>query len=90
MDLCSGPSPKGGWSLRFCINFKKLENWTIKDAYLLCHIDETLNSLQGSQWFSVLDLKSGYWQVKMDEEIKLLIMFIMWLVGFYKCDRMPF
>ena len=53
-------------SLRFCIDVRKLNNWTIKDAYSLPHIDETLNSLQGSQWFSLLNLKSGYWQVEMD------------------------
>ena len=51
-------------SLRFCIDLRKLNNWTIKDAYLLPHIDETLDSLQGSQWFSSLNLKLGYWQVQ--------------------------
>ena len=35
-------------SLRFCTDLRKLNNQTIKDAYLLPHIDETLNSLQGS------------------------------------------
>ena len=61
-------------SLRFYINLRKLNNQTIKDTYLLPHTDETLNSLQGSQWFS-LDLKSGYWHVKMDEESKPLTAF---------------
>ena len=46
--------------LRFCIDFRKLNNQIVKDAYLLPQIDETLDSLQGSQWFSSLDLKSGY------------------------------
>ena len=36
-------------SLRSCIDLRKLNNWTIKDAYSLPHIDETLDSLQGSQ-----------------------------------------
>ena len=54
----------------FCIDLRKLNNWTVKDAYLLPQIEETLDSLQGSQWFSSLDLKSGYWQVEMDEESK--------------------
>ena len=49
--------------LRFCIDLRKLNEWTIKDAYSLPWIDETLDSLQGSQWFSSLNLKSGYWQV---------------------------
>ena len=57
------------------LTFRKLNNQTIKDTYLLPHIDETLDSLQGSQWFSSLDLKLGYWQVKIDEESKPLTAF---------------
>ena len=77
-------------SLRFCIDLQKLNNWTIKDAYSLHHTDETLDSLQGSQWFSSLDLKSGYWQAEMDEESKPLTMFTMGPFGFYMCKRMSF
>ena len=77
-------------SLRFCIDLRKLNNWTIKDAYLLPHIDETIDSLQGSQWFSLLDLKLGYWQVEMDVESKPLTAFTMGPLGFYECKRMPF
>ena len=44
--------------LRFCIDLRKLNNQTIKDAYLLPHIDETLDSLQGSQWFSLTQPES--------------------------------
>ena len=57
---------------------------------MLSHIDKTHNSLQGSQWFSSLDLKSGYWQVEMDEESKPLTMFTIGPLGFYECDQMPF
>ena len=77
-------------SLRFCIDLRKLNNWTIKDAYLLPHIDKTLDSLQGSQWSSSLNLKLGYWQVKMDEESKPLTVFTVGLLGFYECERMLF
>ena len=77
-------------SLRFCIDLRKLNNWTVKDAYLLPHIDETLDSLQGSEWSSSLNLKSGYWQVKMDEESKPLTAFTLGPLGFYECERMPF
>ena len=62
----------------------------MKDAYLLPQISKTLDSLQGSQRFSSLDLKSGYWQVKMDEESKPLTAFTVGLLGFYECKRMPF
>ena len=67
--------------LRFCIDLRKLNNWTVKDAYSLPWIDKTLDSLQGSQWFSSLDLKSGYWQVEMDEESKPLTAFTVGAVG---------
>ena len=77
-------------SLRFCTDLRKLNNWTIKDAYSLPHIDEIHNSLQGSQCFSSLDLKSGYWQVKMDEESKPLPAFTIGLLGIYECDQIPF
>ena len=63
---------------------------SVKDAYLLPWIDETCDSLQGSQWFSSLNLKSGYWQVEMDEESKPLTTFTVGLLGFYECKRMPF
>ena len=75
-------------SLRFCIDLRKLNNQTIKDAYSLPHIDETCDSLQGSKWFSSLNLKSGYWQVKMDEESKPLTAFTVWPLGFCECKRM--
>ena len=84
------PVWKKDGGLRFCINLRKLNNQTVKDAYSLPWIDETLDSLQGSQWFSSLNLKSGYWQVKMDEESKPLTAFSVGQLGFYECKRMPF
>ena len=90
MGKCSGVGSKKDSGLRFCIDLRKLNEQTIKDAYSLPQIDETLDSLQGSQWFSSLDLKSGYWQVKMDEESKPLMAFTVGPLGFYECKRMPF
>ena len=48
---------KNNGSLRFCIDFRKLNNQTVMDAYSLPHIDETNDSLQDSQWFSSFYLK---------------------------------
>ena len=76
--------------LRFCIDLRKLDNQTIKDAYSLPYINETLNSLQVSQGFLLLDLKSGYWQVEMDEDSKPLTTFTVGPLGFSECDRIPF
>ncbi|GBN63414.1 Retrovirus-related Pol polyprotein from transposon 297 [Araneus ventricosus] len=57
-------------STRFCVDYRKLNEITIKDGYPLPLIDDTLDALNGSQWFSTLDLKSGYWQVEIQPEDK--------------------
>ena len=49
-----------------------------------------LDSLNGTVWFTSLDLKSGYWQVEMEEGCKALTSFTFRPLGFYECDRMPF
>ena len=54
-------------TLRFCIDYRGLNSVTKKDAYPLPRIDSCLDALTGSQWFSTLDLASGYWQVAMEE-----------------------
>ena len=77
-------------SLRFCIDLCKLNARTIKDAYSLPHIDETLDCLGGAIIFTSLDLKSGYWQVEMEEESNPLTAFTVGPLGFYECEHMPF
>lgn len=77
-------------SLRFCLDLRRINNLTIRDAYNLPRIEETLHSLQGSCWFSALDLKSGYWQVELAEEDKCKTAFTVGPLGFWECNRMPF
>ena len=56
-------------------------------AYLELQKPDCLN---GSQWFTSLDLKAGYWQVQLDEDSKPLTAFTVGPSGFCECERMPF
>ena len=49
-----------------------------------------MDCLNGAEWFSSLDLISGYWQVEMDEDSKALTAFTFGPLGFYECECMPF
>ena len=53
---------------RFCVDYRKLNHFTVKDSYPLPKIDEAIDSLSGSAYFCTLDLASGYWQVPMDDD----------------------
>lgn len=57
-------------TIRFCVDYRKLNAVTKKDSYPLPRIDDILDQLLGNSWFSTLDLKSGYWQVKIRSEDK--------------------
>ena len=53
---------------RMVINYKRLNDNTIDDAYNIPNKQEWINRIQGSKYFSKFDLKAGFWQVKMAEE----------------------
>ena len=57
-------------SLRFCIDFRRLNSLTIKDSHPLPRICETLESLAGTAHYTTIDMNSKFWQVPMDDESK--------------------
>lgn len=77
-------------SLRFCIDFRKLNKRTVKDAYALPRIDETIDCLSGSKFFSRLDLRSAYWNCGIKESDKFMTAFNLGPLGFYEWNRLPF
>ena len=58
----------GSW--RFCVDYRKVNLVTCRDAYPLPRIDSTLDTLAGATLFTTLDLATGYWQVEIKEEDK--------------------
>ena len=77
-------------SLRFCIDFRKLNSLTVKDSHPLPHICETLESLAGAAHYSTFDMNSGFWQVPMSPESKQYTAFTLGSMGLYESESMPF
>ena len=77
-------------SLRFCIDFRKLNSLTVKDSHPLPCICKTLESLTGAAHYLTFDMNSGFWQVPMDEESKQYTAFTLGSMGLYECESMPF
>ena len=77
-------------SHRFCINFRCLNAKTKKDSYPLPRMQETMKSMVGTRYFSCMDLKSGFWQVKMSEKARHYTAFTVGSMDMYEFLRMPY
>ena len=71
-------------TLRFCIDFRCLNDRMEKDAHPLPRMPEIMETMVGARMFSCMDLKSGFWQVKMAEESRQYTTFTMGSLGVYK------
>ena len=76
--------------LRFCIDFRQLNSRTKKDVYPLPRMQETMESMVGTHFFSTMDLKSGFWQVKMANYSQQYTAFTVGSMGVYEFLRMPY
>ena len=77
-------------SLRFCVDYRKLNEVTTKDSYNIPNITESLDCLSGAKYYCSLDLASGYWQVEMNTEDKEKTAFSTPYHGLYHFNVMPF
>ena len=75
--------------IRMCVDYRKLNSRTTRDAYPIPRIEESLDALGGAKYFSSLDLMSGYLQVEMEETDQAKTAFTTPL-GLFEYTRMPF
>lgn len=81
--------PKKDGSVRFCVDYRKLNALTVKDTYPLPRMDECLDSLGEATVFSTLDCNSGYWQIPIAPDDQDKTTFTCHS-GTYRFTRMPF
>ena len=76
-------------TVRFCVDYRRLNAVTIKDAYPLPRIADAMDALGGARYFCCMDMKSGFWQVPLDDDAKEKSAFIN-KCGFFQYKVMPF
>lgn len=74
----------------FCIDFRRVNDTTHKDAYPLPQITATLDKLRGARYLSTLDLKNGYCQVPLASECRPITAFTVPNEGLFYFKVMPF
>ena len=77
----------GEW--RFCVDYRKLNEVTVNDVYPLPRIEDALGQLEGSKYFSLMDLQAGYHQIPVRSEDRPKTAFIT-ADGLFQFRKMPF
>ncbi|XP_037046531.1 uncharacterized protein LOC119081601 [Bradysia coprophila] len=86
-NLVSTQKPSGG--LRVCLDPKELNRYVVKEQFLVPTLEEVSEKLVGSEVYSVLDLREGFWQLQIDEESQKLCTFST-PFGNYQFKRLPY
>ena len=76
-------------TVRFCIDYRKLNQATKKDTYLLPRINEIIEAIAKRKYYSTLNMASGYWQIRIRKEDVEKTAFIC-SEGLYEFVVMPF
>jgi hypothetical protein len=76
-------------SMRLCVDYRALNKVTIKNKYPLPKIDDLFDQLKGAKYFSKIDLRSGYYQLKIQSE-DMLKTTLVTRYGQYEFTVMPF
>lgn len=82
------PKKDGSW--RFCVDYRKLNSVTTRDAYPLPYVSNILDKLRDARYLSSLDIKSAYFQVPLEESSKEKTAFTVPSRGLYQFKRLPF
>ena len=86
---CHGSCIKSSGSIRICVDLKPLNESVMRKIHPLPKVDITLAQLTGAKWFTKLDTNSGFWQVPLAKESRLLTMFIT-PYGCFCFNKLPF
>ena len=90
-DWCSGMviAPKRNGDVRICVDLTPLNKAVKREVHPMASVDENLAKLKDSKVFTKLDANSGFWQIPLDEESRLLTTFVT-PFGRYCFNRLPF
>jgi len=81
--------PKKSGSVRICVDLKHLNESVLREVHPIPKVDDTLAQMTGAKIFSKLDANSGFWQIPLAKQSKLLTTFVT-PFGRYCFNKLPF